>query len=144
MRYGRRATTVSPIDAPRPNIDVDTLANRQDDIAKVRDRFAKRAFITLFACTTGVEAEYLAAWDHAFGVECRGFKGPTTACIEFRGQDRNWGGVIVVMNYRIVRRGSHAYRPVVPPKSKPCDFRVNSLGCLRLIVLRVPKNDERS
>ena len=61
MRYGRRETTVSPIDAPRPIIDVDTLANRQDHIAKVRDRFAKRAFITLFACTTGVEAEYLAA-----------------------------------------------------------------------------------
>jgi hypothetical protein len=112
-------------------IDIATLQNRQSDINQVRDRFAKRAFITLFACTTGLEADYLVAWDQSFGVECRGFKGPTTACMEFRGEDRNWGGVIVVMNYRVVKRGSHSYKPTLPPNRKPCDFKVNSLWLLK-------------
>jgi hypothetical protein len=112
-------------------IDTDTLQNRQSDIDQVKDRFAKGASITLFACSTGLEAKYLAAWDRAFGMECRGFKGPVTACIEFRGQDHNMHGVIVVVNFKVVKRGSHAYKPTLPPKKKPCDFRVNSLWMLK-------------
>ena len=92
-------------------IDIETLEARADDIAPVKDRFAKKASITLFSCSTGYAPEYLAGWEKAFGVECKGFAGSVRAFFQDKPDEVNKHGVILLMNYKVIRRGRTAYAP---------------------------------
>jgi len=94
-------------------ISIEMLKCKKDDIDQVKDRFSKKASITLFGCSTGQTPEYLKAWEDAFGVECKGFAGAVRTKFRYSCDEVNKGGVILLMNYKVTKRDLVAYAPIL-------------------------------
>lgn len=105
--------------SPTGVIDNNVFKAKAASIAKITNRFAPNASITLFSCNAGAELSLLIGFQEAFGLDCYGFKDEINTCTTFSGS-------------MITMRGRMAYVPgianlVTMGLATPCTFAKNSV-----------------
>jgi len=106
-------------------IDSNVLTAKAAAVAKVLDRFATNASISLFSCHAGADLSLLIAFQTAFGLDCYGFKEEVQTCTE-------WS----TPSLEITSRGRMAYVPnlsslVASGLASPCTYAQNSVWALQ-------------